>query len=61
LPLSRQRSLARSLTGLAAGTLLAAAAAPGRAAALRRGLERAGLALLYLALPAWLGWRALSG
>lgn len=44
-----------------AGTLLAAAAAPGRAVALRRGLERAGLALLYLALPAWLAWRALSG
>lgn len=44
-----------------AGTLLAVFAAPGRAVALRRALEQAGLLLLYLALPAWLAWRALSG
>ena len=42
-------------------TLAALAWQPARAASVRRGLERAALLLLYLGLPAWLGWRALAG
>jgi apolipoprotein N-acyltransferase len=44
-----------------AGTLLAAALDPGRAAAIRRGLERLGLATLYIGLPAWLLLRLAGG
>jgi apolipoprotein N-acyltransferase len=39
---------------------LAAWRAPALALPVRLGLERAGLVLLYLGLPAWLAWRALG-
>ena len=48
-------------TAIEAGTLLAVAMQPSAAPGVRQGLERAGLALLYLGLPAWLAWRALGG
>ena len=43
-----------------AGTLVAVLAAPARAVAARRGLERMGLAALYLGLPAWLLLRVMG-
>ncbi len=44
-----------------AGALLAAALHPARATAIRRGLERLGLATLYIGLPAWLLLRLAGG
>ncbi|ARN23762.1 apolipoprotein N-acyltransferase [Piscinibacter gummiphilus] len=44
-----------------AGTLLSVAARPRMAIAVRRGLERLGLAVLYLGMPAWLAFRIYGG
>jgi apolipoprotein N-acyltransferase len=43
-----------------AGTLTAVLARPGQAIGVRRWLERLGLALLYLGVPAWLLLRAFA-
>ncbi|HNU09774.1 MAG TPA: apolipoprotein N-acyltransferase [Rubrivivax sp.] len=42
------------------GALAAAIGWPAAAATVRRALERAALALLYLGIPAWLAWRVLA-
>ncbi len=42
-----------------AGALLGALWRPAQALAVRSACERLGLVLLYLGLPAWLGWRLL--
>ncbi len=47
-------------TGIEAGTLAAVVLKPAQAAEARRWMERAGLAVLYLGLPAWLVWRTLG-
>ena len=44
-----------------AGTLLSVAARPQAALAVRRGLERLGLAVLYIGMPAWLTFRIYGG
>ena len=44
-----------------AGTLATVWLRPGQAVDARRWLERAGLAVLYLGMPAWLSWRVLGG